>query len=212
MVGTAAWKPMLYALCFVHTIVQERRKFGPLGFNVPYEFSTADLSASMTFLQNHLGEVEAKKRPVDWPTVNYMVCEVQYGGRITDDWDRRLLNTYGQACLVLQPLAPLATPSPTPLHPFPTPFAPPRNPSPTPLHPLPTLFAHPCQAWLAPRILEPSFEFYRGYRVPSGGEVESYRKYAEGLPLIDDPEIFGLHANADLVFRTAQTQQARHSK
>ena len=33
-------------------------------------------------------------------TVNCMVCEVQYGGKITDDWDRRLFNTYGQAWLV----------------------------------------------------------------------------------------------------------------
>ena len=53
----------------------------------------------MTFMQNHLNDVEGKKRPVDWVTVNYMVCDVQYGGRITDDWDRRLFNTYGQAWL-----------------------------------------------------------------------------------------------------------------
>ena len=90
---------MLYALCFMHTIVQERRKFGPLGFNIPYEFNQSDLSACVTFMQNHLNDMETKKRPVDWIVVNYMVCMVQYGGRITDDCDRRLFNTYGKAWL-----------------------------------------------------------------------------------------------------------------
>ena len=88
------WKSMLYALCFMHTIVQERRKFGPLGFNIPYEFNQSDLSACVTFMQNHLNDMETKKRPVDWIVINYMVCMVQYGGRITDDWDRRLVNVY----------------------------------------------------------------------------------------------------------------------
>ena len=31
-----------------------------------------------------------------WKAIKYMVCKVQYGGRITDDLDRELFNAYGE--------------------------------------------------------------------------------------------------------------------
>ena len=40
-----------------------------------------------------------------------------------------------------------------------------------------------------------------------GTDIDQYRKYIEDLPLVDDPEIFGLHSNADLAFRSLQTKQ-----
>jgi len=96
-VSDAQWRDIIYCLAFSHSIVQERRKFGAIGWCIPYEFNQPDLEASLTFLEKHFF---ASSQGISWPTIQYMICEVQYGGKITDDCDRALFNTFGRLFLV----------------------------------------------------------------------------------------------------------------
>jgi dynein heavy chain len=84
------WKKLLFSLCFFHASILERRSYGALGWNVLYEFSRGDLAICVRQLAMFLDEY---KQAVPWKVLLSTAGDVNYGGRVTDDWDRRTLKT-----------------------------------------------------------------------------------------------------------------------
>ena len=42
------------------------------------------------------------------------------------------------------------------------------------------------------------------YIAPEEDRLDVYKKYLEGLPILDDPEVFGMHENANLAFQVCK--------
>ena len=74
----------------VHTVLLERKKFFTLGWNILYDFNDTDFLTSARVLDIYLDTYEQ----TPWAAMKYLISEVIYGGRVTDSWDRRLMNVY----------------------------------------------------------------------------------------------------------------------
>lgn len=81
------YKKMLFALAFFHACILERRKFGAIGWNIAYEWMNSDFITSNLNLKMYLDE----QPEVPYIALNYIVAETNYGGRVTDDKDVRLI-------------------------------------------------------------------------------------------------------------------------
>jgi len=151
-------------LCYLHAILQERKKFGPLGWNKSYDFNDSDFTTSKNVLQLQLENIENKDH-IPWDSIVFLVGHINYGGRVTDDLDRRLLLTF-------------------------------------------------VKKFNNPDILNPRYEFCNSdvYYLPKFNDkepeknLEAYFNYADTLPSTnDDPEIFGMHDNANITYEAQET-------
>jgi len=143
------YKKLLFALGYFHAAILERRKYGAVGWNIPYEWMTADLETSKRQLRMYLDEQEV----VPYQALNYLVAEANYGGRVTDDKDVTLIKAM-------------------------------------------------LGRYFTPDVMNDNYKLSKleTYYVPVEGPLSEVKAYIESLPLDEDPEVFGLHPNANIAF------------
>ncbi|KAL2098859.1 hypothetical protein ACEWY4_005339 [Coilia grayii] len=91
-----AWKTLVFSLCFFHTVIQERKKYDTLGWNIPYMFTSADLEVSLLNQEMMLKGCEGEEVP--WAALRYLIGEVVYGGHTMDPWDQRCMDAILEHC------------------------------------------------------------------------------------------------------------------
>jgi dynein heavy chain len=84
------FKGCLFALCFFHSLIVGRKRFGPQGYSRNYPFNDGDLTICGAVLRNYLNKYEN----VPYMDLRYIFGEIMYGGHVTDPWDRRCTITY----------------------------------------------------------------------------------------------------------------------
>ena len=83
-----AHRKLLFSICLFHAVIQDRRKFGPLGWNIRYDFTDGDLSMCQRQIKMIIDEYDV----IPFKVIRVLCGEINYGGRVTDDKDRRLIN------------------------------------------------------------------------------------------------------------------------
>ena len=82
------FRKLMFGLCLFHAVIQDKRKFGPLGWNIRYGFTDGDLKVCQTQMKMFLDDYDE----IPYRVIRFMCSEINYGGRVTNDKDRRLIN------------------------------------------------------------------------------------------------------------------------
>jgi len=158
------FKSLVYVLAFFHAVVQERRKFGKIGWNVSYDFNESDFRISFKLISMYLNKaVQNEGEGIPWETLRYLIGEAMYGGRVTDGFDRRTL-----VCIL--------------------------------------------DEYLGDFIFDKNQKFYFStagydYKVPNPTHLDGYVENIMEIPLNNNPEVFGLHPNAEISYLNNATKE-----
>jgi dynein heavy chain len=97
---------------------------------------------------------------IPFKTLNYLIAEINYGGRVTDDKDVRLITAL-------------------------------------------------LQSYLNPEAMNGGYSFSSSgiYHTPKNLDLAQVKDYVSSLPLEDDPEIYGLHRNANITFQQKNVRE-----
>lgn len=149
------FKKVLFGLSYFHALIQERRKFGSLGWNIQYEWNNSDLEASIKslrlYIQNH--------EEIPWQALRYVIGVINYGGRVTDFLDLRCLETI-------------------------------------------------LKKFFTNQILDENYYFtsdQKYYAPKKGSTLGDVQQYITELPPYEEPEVFGLHPNANITFQKQES-------
>lgn len=83
------FKKLFFALAFFHAAILERRKYGALGWNISYEWMNSDINISQMQVKMFINE----QPDIPYKALNYLVADVNYGGRVTDPKDKILISS-----------------------------------------------------------------------------------------------------------------------
>jgi dynein heavy chain len=153
---------IMFNISLFHAVMQERKKFGPIGFNLRYDFNQTDFDTSLKFVSLYLGNDDEEEEDI-LQTLKELIGKYNYGGRITDDWDRRTMK-------------------------------------------------HTLNRFLPDTIFENRYyQFCDKYYSPDYEHFENYQEFIHTFPLFDEPEIFGLNENANIIFQLQESNKIINS-
>ena len=144
------YQKLLFGLAFYHALVVERKKFGPLGWNIGYEFNDTDKDITAAQLELYVNEYDE----IPYKVLCQLTSVVNYGGRITDDKDMRTSDII-------------------------------------------------IADFFKEDILRDDYAFsksgkYFSMAADADAPHSSYMEYIESFPLDAEPEVFGMHDNANI--------------
>jgi len=88
---TQKYRKLFFSLVWFHATLLERRKFRTLGWNTPYDFNDSDFDICENILGMYLDEYPDE---VQWDAMRYLIATANYGGRVTQAPDNRVLTAY----------------------------------------------------------------------------------------------------------------------